>query len=360
VAYFWGEDAYGIGRAVSDAAALFGTPDQPLEVWRTSDDDPEAEAGIATTSAARRRERALGEIEQRLGTAPLFGGGTLVVVQQPAGLLIESGSRKRLLSMVATVPPGNGLVFADLIASGAKGPAAQGILRDEVESVGGLVKEFPVMTRDRMERWIAGRAAELGVTLGPGAAQTLAERVGAYVRESDADRRRTAELADQELQKLALYRPGGTVSREDVAELVPEQIPGSTWAFLDAVGARRGRDATTLAELLLAEAIPPPVLIGQLHRRIRDLIVVREYVDEGVRGGALARAMKVQPFRGQKLEEQAATWSAEELGRALEGLFELDLASKGISLDGSNRQMSDGRTALGLQQWIAEVVTRRR
>src|SRR3970040_2611552 len=45
-------------------------------------------------------------------------------------------------------------------------------------------------------------------------------------------------LANGELEKLALYRPDGGATREDVAELVSEAVPGSTWAFLDA-GARR-------------------------------------------------------------------------------------------------------------------------
>lgn len=354
LAYFWGEDAWAIDRAIRDLAARLGEEDTPLDVWRA--DAVDEASGDGGASTARRRDRLIAEIEQRLGTAPLFGGGTLVVVPQPETLAREAAARARLMALMSEVPPGNGLALTELVSEGGRTKPRGGGLRDAVAAAGGLVEEFSVPTRQRMEAWATERARELDVSLGPGAAHLLAERVGAFVRETDIDRRRQTELADSELQRLALLRPDGTVTREDVAESVPEAVPGSTWAFLDAVGARRPRDAALLAERLLADGVPPPLLLAQLHRRIRELVVVREHLDEGSRGPALARRMKLQPFRAGKLEEQAARWTPDGLVRALALLLGLDLASKGITLDGSTRQMSDARTALALQQWVAETL----
>jgi hypothetical protein len=64
--------------------------------------------------------------------------------------------------------------------------------------------------------------------------------------------------------------------------------------------------------------------------------------------------MRLQPFRAQKLAEQAAAWDADSLDGALLGLIELDLRSKGISLNGGTVRMDDEVDALGLQLWIAE------
>ncbi len=355
VAYFHGQDAYGVERAVRDFAVSLGSDGVPLAVWRTGGEDGATDD--AGASAARRRERLLAEIEQRLATAPLFGGGTLVVVRQPEALVREADARARLLALIAGVPPGNGLCLCEASSSGGRPSAAAAIVRDAVTAAGGVVGEFPVPTRERMEAWIVTRARELDIGMGQGAARLLSERVGAYVRESDVDRRRQTELVDGELQKLALFRPGGTITREDIADLVPEAVPGSAWAFLDAVGSRHVRDAATLAERLLADAVPVQVLVAQLHRRLRELVIVREHVDEGIRGGALVREMKVQPFRAQKLEEQARRWSVAGLERAMDGLLDLDLASKGIAVDGSTRQASEPRTSLHLQQWLAESLS---
>ena len=353
LAYFWGEDAYGIERAARTYAQRVSPPGETLDTWRASLDDESADGEVASASATKRRGRTLDAIEQHLATAPLFGAGTLVVVRQPALLLAETSARERLLAMLRLVPPGNALCFADLIASGARGPAAKGVLRDAVAEAGGIVREFQVPTAGQLEAWLVRRAAELEITLEPAAANLLAQRVGGHVREADVDRRRRTELADAELQKLALYRPGGSIGRADVEALVTETIPGSTWAFLDAVGARTPAQASRLAERLLRDGTPLPVLLSQLHRRLRDLIVVREHIDAGSRPPEIVKAMKLQPFRARKLSEQAGAWSIEGLEAALSDLLELDLHSKGIALDGAVLQMSDAIDALALQVWLA-------
>ncbi|MFI5254811.1 MAG: DNA polymerase III subunit delta [Candidatus Limnocylindrales bacterium] len=354
LAYLWGEDAYGIERGLVALAAALGEPGTPLQVWHADADTETAGAG------AGRAARLLDRIAERVGTAPLFGGGTLVVVRQPGALLAEKATRERLLRLAGDVPPGNGLAFSELVDGQARRSTAANPLRDAVVVLHGTVREYPALTRERMERFAEERATELGLRLGPGAARLLAERVGAYVREGDVDRRRQAELASGELEKLALYRPGGTATREDVAELVGEAVPGSAWAFLDAVGERRAGDAAHLAEQLLAGGTVLPVLISQLHRRLRELIVIRDHLAAGTSRPDLVRILKLHPGRAGFLVAQAGRWDARELDQGLEGLLELDLASKGIPGHGGSISSRDEGGALALQAWIAGSVVRAR
>ncbi|MEP7379635.1 MAG: DNA polymerase III subunit delta, partial [Chloroflexota bacterium] len=181
-----------------------------------------------------------------------------------------------------------------------------------------------------------------------------------YVREGDVDRRRMSELANAELEKLALYRPGGTVTRDDIDALVSEAVPGSTWAFLDALGSRSTAMATSLAARLLNEATPMPVLITQIHRRLRDLIVIRDHLAAGTKPPDIVRELKMQPFRAQKLSEQARSWSQVELDDALQDLYELDLLTKGISPDGSPHSLSEDKSSLALLAWIGGHANLRR
>lgn len=355
VAHLSGEDAYAIDRAVEAFARLLGSDGAPLDTWRVDLDD--AAAGGEDGATGGRIGRILDEVERRLGTAPLFGGGTLVVVRQPGALLRARQHRERLLALIGTIPAGNGLCFAELTPPGRRDRGADP-LRDAIAAAGGLVELFPALTRDRMERWIEARAGELGVGLAPGAAALLAERVGAHVREGDVDRRRQTELAAAELEKLALYRPGGIVGRDDVVALVAEAVPASTWAFLDAVGRRRTAEAARLAGLLLRQGAAIPLLVTQLHRRLRELILAREQLAGGGGAERLARVMRLHPHRARKLAEQAETWTLAELEAALGGLLEVDLASKGVGPDGEPAPMSEERSALGLEVWLAERVGR--
>ncbi len=357
LAYFWGEDAFGLEQAArSWADALAAQAGQPLETWRTTAGD-DTDSGLGDSSA-KRRTRLLEEIEQRLATAPMFGAGMLVVVRQPQSLLREATARVRTLALPGLVAPGNGLCFVDLIASGGRTAAGGSALLDAIGAAGGKVAQLPALTRDGMEGWLGRRASELGVKLGPGAARLLAERVGAWVREADVDRRRQSELANAELEKLAVYRPDGVVSRDDVATLVEEAVPGSAWAFLDAVGYRRVGEAARLAERLIDGGTPMQVLVAQLHRRLRELAVVLDHLLGGTRASELPRLLKLQPFRAQKLSEQARTWQPAQLDEALAGLLELDMLSKGIAGDGGPRSMSEGASRLYLAAWIGQSVSR--
>jgi DNA polymerase III delta subunit len=360
LAYFWGEDAFSIELAAEDfAQQLSAQAGQRLDVWRAiAGGDDSAEQTAEAGGSAARRHKILAQIDERTSTGTLFGAGTVVIVRQPGPLIRESASREQLLKSIDAIAPGNAIVFVDLIASGGKGPAQAGALRDEISVRKGKVEEFPAPSRERMEAWITNRAKQLGATLGPGAARLLAERVGAFVRENDVDRRRQTEMANGELEKLALYRPDAPITPQDVDELVGEAVPGSTWAFLDAVGGRRPTEASVLISRLLAEATPMPVLITQIHRRLRELIVVREHVDAGTKPADIVRELKLQPFRAQKLTEQARTWSAAELDDALNDLYELDLLSKGIATDGSPHSLSEDRSELALVAWLGEHLDR--
>jgi DNA polymerase III delta subunit len=353
LAYYWGEDAFGIDRAGRTFAAAPTEDGSRREVARVNPADAPADGSEGSTSAGNRRDRAIDEIDQRLSMMPLFDGGTVVLVRQPAGLLAEKKARERLLDIAARVPSGNALCFTDLIASGAKGPAAKGKLRDAIAAAGGHVEEFSVPGPGHLERWLMKEAGALDITLDPAAARLLAERVGGHVREADVDRRRRTEMAYGELQKLALYRPGGEIVAEDVDALVTASVPGSTWAFLDAVGMRTPRDASVLAERLFADGTPLPVLVSQLHRRLRDLILVLEHLEVGSSGPTISKDLKLQPFRAKKLAEQARRWTLPKLEAALAGLLALDLRGKGISLRGATLQMSEPMDALAVQAWLA-------
>ncbi len=331
--YYWGDDSYSVGHGPDALATRLAGDGPPLERMRLTG---------ATTSAD--------EIAERVATATLFGGGTLVVVAEPAPLIATKVLAARLVEALGTVATGNGLAFLDTVDGTARRPASLETLRNAVAAAGGEVREFKAPTRDQMARWIADRARERGINISSPAAALLAERVGANVRERDIDRRRQGELAVAELEKLAVYRLDDQIRPEDVKALVADAVPGSTWAFLDAVGMRRAGEAAELAERLAD--VPGPVLVVHLHRRIRELIEIADLLAAGTPAATLVRTLKLNPYRAERLAEQARTWALPELDAALVGLLELDAALK------SREGGSELRRRAAISLWIAEKVRR--
>ena len=87
----------------------------PLERWRTSG----REVGLETVVA-------------RLGSAPLFGGGTLVIVSEPDRLVTDRSTGRRAAGierLLDAVAPGNALALLDLPEPGRKPSAALAALR---------------------------------------------------------------------------------------------------------------------------------------------------------------------------------------------------------------------------------------
>lgn len=335
LAFLRGGDGFALDRAVVTIARRLeqetgAAPDR----WRVS--------GAETSVAA---------IAERVATAPMFGGGCVAVVTDPGPLLRSKESREALDRALASVAPGNALVFIEQGDAGTRRAAMYTALEAAVVRSGGTAREYAAPRAGQLAGWLHNLAAERGVALERDAADELARRVGGFVSEGDVDRQRQGSLAATELEKLALYRQAAPITVADVRALVPEVIPGSTWAMLDAVAERRAGIAGPLLDRLL-DTTPLPVVIVVLHRRIRELLIAADHVAAGSRPPEIVKAIGGHPFRAQKLVEQARRWSLDELDAALEGVLELDAMVKGAVGSGSTER----QVRLAFALWVRERV----
>ena len=333
--YYWGDDSYSVHRAPEALAARVAGDGPPLERVRL--------AGSSSNA---------GEIAERVATATMFGGGAMVVVSEPGPLVAGKLLLARLVEVLEGVADGNALAFVEVADASGRRPASLDALSKAVAAAGGEVREFKSPTQQGMARWIQDRAAERGIRISPQAAELLATRVGAFVRENDVDRRRQSELAVAELEKLSLYRLNAEIGPDDVKALVAETVPASTWAFLDAVGSRHAGEALALADRL--SETPAPLLITQLHRRIRELIQIGDMVAAGKTLPEIGRAIGLKSeWRAGILAGQARAWTLPELDEALATLLDLDAILLGHEGGGDTQR----RAAVSL--WIADNVRRR-
>lgn len=341
LAWFWGDDELSATRAVHRLAAALGAASSaPLERWDLRGSLDHAAAQVA-------------QLNERVATPVMFGGGTLAVVTGVGALARTTERRDELIRTLALVAPGNGLVFVEAAKTGAKGPSQKKLV-DALTAAGGQVVGFTTPKAGSLAGWIEHEATEQGVTLGPGAAKELAARLGAFVTQGDVERRTQTWAAAQELSKLALYRDGAPVTVDDVRALVPEAIPASVWAFSDAVGERHRDKALELLARLL-DVTPEPVLTTVLHRRIRELLEMNDRLATGERLPAAAKAMGIaSEYRAQTLAAQARGWTVAELHAALDGVLDLDAMVKGAPDTGQDT----AQRRLAFTLWVIDHVDR--
>ena len=337
LAFFWGDDELSAARAVDRfEAALAAEGGAPLERWLLRGNRNAAGGQLA-------------DLNERVATPVMFGGGTLAVVHNAGALVVKNEDRDAFLAALALVAPGNALVILDASQSGAKAPVPKR-LADAIASAGGSVRQFRSPKGGALTGWIEAEARERELTLAPGSAKLIAERVGGFVQEGDAERRHQTAIASMELDKLALYRGVEPIGPDDVRALVAEAVPGSVWAFTDAVGERRVDRSLELLDRLF-ETTPEPVLLAVLHRRVRELLETRDRLDAGERLPAIGKAMGITTeYRMEKLRDQAKLWTTAELTAALDGLLELDAMVK--NAPGSEVGETQRRLAFGL--WLID------
>jgi competence protein ComEC len=339
IAYYRGGDGYALDHAVVGVARrLEQETGAAPERWRV--------AGAETSPA---------QIAERVGTAPMFGGGCVAVVTDPGPLLRSKDAREALERALGLVAPGNALVFIEQGDAGTKRAAMLQGLESAVIKAGGETRAFPAPRAGELAGWLRNLARDRGINLERDASEELARRVGGFVGEGDVDRQRQGTMAAGELDKLALYRQAAAITVEDVRALVPEVIPDSTWAMTDAVADRRVDIAGPLLDRLL-ETQPLPVVIVVLHRRLRELLIAADHVAAGTRPPDIVKAIGGHPFRAQKLVEQARRWTLPELDAALEGLLELDAMIKGAVGSGSTER----QVRLAFTLWVRDCVARAR
>ncbi len=337
LAYFWGDDEFAGARAIDRyRAALEAEAGAPMERWDVRGNKNTASDLIA-------------QINERVATPVMFGGGTLVVVSGAGALVVKAEHRDAFLETIALVAPGNALVVLEASQSGAKAPSPKRVV-DAIVGAGGVVREFRSPKGASLAGWIEAEARDRDLHLGSGVAKLIAERIGGFVTEADAERRHQTRLAAMELDKLALYRGAETVGPDDVRALVPEAIPGSLWAFADAVGLRQPDTALALLDRL-ADGTPEPVLLAVLHRRIKELIELGDHLAAGERLSVAARASGINSeYRADRLAEQARRWTVDELTAALDGLVDLDATVK----NAPGAQIGEAQRRLAFSLWVMD------
>ncbi len=298
-------------------------------------DESEREFGLIRVHAD---EAGLDGIVSELQSGSLLAPRRLVVVGTIDSLL--NLAQRALAPKLANLQPGLAvvLVAARQEDSRRRGAPVAADLRKAVQAQGQVVEVRVPGPRD-LPGWAASEMQELGKRISTGAARVLCDTVG-----SDLDR------LLREVEKLATYVGAREeVTEDDVRAVSVHVSEADIFKLMDAIGLKRADQALQMLDGVLlegaarGECIP---FVGMITRQLR-LIWQARFLRQrrespagvgdapGEVTGRLPEhhnfldAVKGKDWLAEGLTRQAARFSDGQLARALDRVYQADLALKG-------------------------------
>lgn len=291
---FYGDDPLSIRQAVDSLRERLG---------------PSADMNLQRFDAANLD---LNQLQHACQALPFLAERRLLLVEQADRLPGRADFIDALRAQLDALPESTALVFLAELDPKAMGDFERrspvyAWANDHPEA--SFVRRYAQPTGPALSRWLIERAAELGATLEPQAAELLASLV-------DEDLR----LADQELRKLVDYRDPITAAA--VEQLTPGYGQTDVFEVVDGLAG----DGAALGKLhrLLQEQDPSYVFL-MVARQFRLLLQARHALD---RGHDPVESVDAPAFVARKVAAQARSFSAAEIETTFRNLIGLEVAAK--------------------------------
>lgn len=184
--------------------------------------------------------------------------------------------------------------------------------------------EVPVwpLSRDELPRWIGARLARQDQKAAPDTLAFLAESSEGNLL-----------AARQEIEKLALLLPEGTLDHDGVVAAVADVARYDTAALSEAWLGGEAARALRILSVLRDEGTSPVLPVWQLTEDVHALAIVQGLVAHGTPAGVAVKQARVWGGRAKALERAAGRIPRDLAPSLLPQVARLDALSKGLGRD---------------------------
>lgn len=184
--------------------------------------------------------------------------------------------------------------------------------------------EFTPLKGKVLEKWIADYVADAGRSIDRQALEYLSS-----INSFDL------QIMEQEVQKLLLYQmETKTITLQHVQQIVTKTVEANIFALSDSIGNKKGSEALQTLKDMFFLGESPFKLLGFLGRHFRNLILVKDYRNQGYDEGQIKEKTKLHPFVIKKSIRQAERFSMQQLIAALEQLLLIEVELKSTTTNG--------------------------
>ncbi|TSC53746.1 MAG: DNA polymerase III subunit delta, partial [Parcubacteria group bacterium LiPW_39] len=178
-------------------------------------------------------------------------------------------------------------------------------------------EEFDLLQGAKLENWIKKEIEKRDGKIEPPAVKKLAAFVGADLWQMQ-----------NEVNKLVSFKVDKLITEKDIDALVNTKIESDIFGAIDALANRQKAAAFIFLHRNLALGESEIALLGMLVYQFRNLLLIKNQVEQGVPFYALGEKLKMHPFVLRKTFEQSKNFSLAGLKKIYERLAEIDLAVK--------------------------------
>lgn len=273
------------------------------------------------------------ELIQHASALPFLAPVRLVIVEN---LLTSLGNRRGLvdqwqpfLDFLPSMPDVNHLVLVESPPKDDRdqregGPGRSPLLAALKQRPNVTVTEFGLLKTwarggpSEVAQWLQDRAVRRGISIEPRAIEEVAERVGADLRAGAG-----------ELEKLATYANGRTITVDDVRLLTPVTRDEVIFEMVDAAVEGHAANALKiLRRMLQEESWTPEYVRIMLTRQLRLIVRAAEVLEGHGSPEDVGAVTKARGFPLTKLVRQARATSRAAAEAALRAAEEMDFAIK--------------------------------
>jgi DNA polymerase-3 subunit delta len=184
---------------------------------------------------------------------------------------------------------------------------------------------FPHLSDAELLPWIVRRAQQRGLVLGQDVPEYLLDSVGSSLQQ--------LALA---IEKIDLFVGPGEAPRqvtEPVARtVVADGRSRNIFELVEHIASRRVDTALDCFERLLLDGESPVAVTGMIASQFRQLLMIRNGLNEGISGRELAAWANVPPFRVDALSRLVRQFQEDDLIAILERIMRTDHALKSSRL----------------------------
>jgi DNA polymerase-3 subunit delta len=182
----------------------------------------------------------------------------------------------------------------------------------------GLVVVAVELTREQLPEWIARRLKRHDVSIAREAAELLADRVEGNLL-----------AAQQEIERIALLRPGATLDPDAVAELVADNARYDVFELASAAFLGNAPRALRILDGLRGEGREPPLILWALLNDLRALSRVLQHGPDGRNLDGIFRAEQVWGTRQGPLRTAVQRLTRADIDSLIAAAARADRVAKG-------------------------------